>query len=78
MMIKRLRLLPLWLVFAALALVTLPALLFYSLLQKHIIKGISSGAVKVSIGHRFKLSEAQQAHEALESRATTGSTLLIP
>ncbi len=32
--------------FAALALVTLPALLFYSLLQKHIIKGISSGAVK--------------------------------
>jgi N-acetylglucosamine transport system permease protein len=32
--------------FAALVLVTAPALLFYSLLQKHIIKGVASGAVK--------------------------------
>jgi ABC-type glycerol-3-phosphate transport system permease component len=32
--------------FAALVLVTIPALIFYTLLQKHIIKGIASGAVK--------------------------------
>jgi N-acetylglucosamine transport system permease protein len=32
--------------FAALVLVTVPSLIFYCLLQKHIIKGIASGAVK--------------------------------
>jgi len=39
---------------------------------------IGSGAIKVRIGARFPLAEAAQAHRALESRATTGSTLLIP
>jgi NADPH2:quinone reductase len=39
---------------------------------------IRSGAVKVRIGARFPLSEAAEAHRALEARATTGSTLLIP
>ena len=39
---------------------------------------ISSGAVKIDIGQTFPLSETRAAHEALESRATTGSTLLIP
>ncbi len=39
---------------------------------------IETGAVKVEIGQTFPLSEAQAAHEALEGRRTTGSTLLIP
>ena len=37
-----------------------------------------SGKVAVQIGARFPLSEAGDAHRAIESRATTGSTLLIP
>ena len=39
---------------------------------------IGSGAVPVRIGARFPLAEAADAHRALEARATTGSTLLIP
>ena len=39
---------------------------------------IASGAVKIGIGQEFPLAQARQAHEALEARATTGSTLLIP
>lgn len=34
--------------------------------------------VKIEIGQEFPLAEARAAHEALESRATVGSTLLIP
>jgi NADPH2:quinone reductase len=39
---------------------------------------ISSDAIPVRIGARFPLADAADAHRALESRATTGSTLLIP
>jgi NADPH:quinone reductase len=39
---------------------------------------VGSGAVPVRIGARFALAEAAEAHRALEARATTGSTLLIP
>jgi len=39
---------------------------------------IASGALKIQIHQRFKLSEAAKAHEALHSRATTGATILIP
>lgn len=39
---------------------------------------IQSGAVKVAIGARFPLSDAAEAHRALEARRTTGSTVLIP
>jgi NADPH2:quinone reductase len=39
---------------------------------------IASGAVKIAIHQRFKLSEARKAHEALHSRQTTGATVLIP
>jgi NADPH2:quinone reductase len=34
--------------------------------------------VKIEIGAEFPLKEAKAAHEALEARQTTGSTLLIP
>lgn len=39
---------------------------------------LESGAVRVTIGQRFPLEEAAQAHAALEARQTTGSTLLVP
>jgi len=39
---------------------------------------LQSGAIKPDIGQRFALRDAADAHRALESRATTGSTLLIP
>lgn len=39
---------------------------------------VSSGEVKIDIGREFPLSQAKAAHEALESRKTTGSTILIP
>jgi NADPH2:quinone reductase len=39
---------------------------------------IASGQVKIEIGQTFALTDARQAHEALESRATIGASLLIP
>ncbi|WP_428390286.1 quinone oxidoreductase family protein [Lichenicoccus sp.] len=39
---------------------------------------VASGALKVQIGQQFPLSRAADAHRALESRATIGSTVLIP
>jgi NADPH2:quinone reductase len=36
------------------------------------------GKLKVSVGQRFALKDAADAHRALEARQTTGSTLLIP
>jgi NADPH2:quinone reductase len=39
---------------------------------------IANGTIEVNIGARFPLSEAAEAHRALESRATTGSTILLP
>jgi NADPH2:quinone reductase len=39
---------------------------------------VASGQVKVSIGQRFPLAQAADAHRALEARKTTGSTILLP
>jgi NADPH2:quinone reductase len=39
---------------------------------------VSSGAVKIPVHHRVKLSDAAEAHRALEGRQTTGATVLIP
>ena len=39
---------------------------------------IESGAVEVRVGQTYPLKEAQQAHEDLEGRKTTGSTVLLP
>jgi len=36
------------------------------------------GRLKVTVGQRFALKDAADAHRALECRHTTGSTLLIP
>lgn len=37
-----------------------------------------NGKIDIRIGQRFPLAEAGEAHRAIESRATTGSTLLVP
>lgn len=39
---------------------------------------VASGKVKIEIHQRYALKDAQQAHRDLESRKTTGSTILIP
>jgi NADPH2:quinone reductase len=39
---------------------------------------LGSGKVKIEIGQTFPLADARKAHEALESRATIGASLLIP
>lgn len=39
---------------------------------------IARGILHVEIGQTFALAEAQRAHTALETRATRGSTLLLP
>ena len=41
---------------------------------------IASGVINVDVaeGQKFALTDAQKAHETLESRATQGSSLLIP
>ena len=39
---------------------------------------VSSGIVKIHIDQTFPLADAKTAHEALEARKTTGSTILIP
>lgn len=39
---------------------------------------IEGGVVRVQIGARFPLRAAAEAHRAIESRATTGSTVLLP
>jgi len=39
---------------------------------------IATGKVKIEIGQTFPLADARKAHEALESRATVGASLLVP
>jgi NADPH2:quinone reductase len=39
---------------------------------------VQKGAVKIAVNQTFKLSDAAAAHIALESRKTTGSTVLLP
>lgn len=43
-----------------------------------LFKVVQEGAVKIQIGQKFALSQVADAHRALEARATTGSTVLIP
>jgi NADPH2:quinone reductase len=39
---------------------------------------VTSGAVKIPVNQKYPLKEAQKAHRDLESRNTTGSTILVP
>ena len=39
---------------------------------------VASGAVKIPINQTYALKDARKAHEDLEGRGTTGSSILIP
>ncbi len=43
-----------------------------------LMKMVSSGKVKIKIDQRFALADAALAHQDLEARKTTGSTILLP
>ncbi len=45
---------------------------------KSLFKMVKSGKVKIAIDQRYPLGEAAQAHIDLESRKTTGQTVLVP
>ena len=39
---------------------------------------VAAGVVRIEIGQTFPLAETREAHRALEARATSGSTVLLP
>ena len=39
---------------------------------------VASGKVKIPINQKYALKDAAKAHQDLEGRKTTGSTILIP
>jgi len=47
-------------------------------IANHLFDVVASGAVKIPVNQRYALKDAQKAHRDLESRATTGSTILVP
>jgi NADPH:quinone reductase len=65
--------------------VTRPTLMTYTaeradllVAANELFEVVQSGAVRIEINQRFPLRDAAEAHRALESRRTTGSTLLLP
>ena len=44
----------------------------------HITKIVKFGKIKVKIFKEYKLSDAKQAHEDLESRKLTGPAIIVP
>jgi NADPH2:quinone reductase len=65
--------------------VTRPTLFTYTATREQLlacagdlIDVVAGGAVRIAINQRFPMDKAGDAHRALEGRATTGSTLLIP
>ena len=45
---------------------------------KDLIEIVKSGKVKIPVNQRYALADAGKAHRDLESRATTGTTILLP
>ncbi|MFZ6848750.1 quinone oxidoreductase family protein [Undibacterium sp. RuRC25W] len=65
--------------------ITRPSLMSYTAkrsdletMAAHLFSMVESGKVKIDIHQRYPLSEVAQAHQDLEARKTTGSTILIP
>jgi NADPH2:quinone reductase len=65
--------------------ITRPSLMAYTAKRedleasaKSLFGVVSSGEVKIDIRQRYALADVQQAHIDLESRKTTGSTILLP
>lgn len=64
---------------------TRPTLMTYTAAREDLVAAakqlsevVENGTVKIEINQRFPLKDATAAHQALEGRKTTGSTLLIP
>jgi len=64
---------------------TRPTLMTYTAKHEDLLKSaaelfsvVKKGAVKITINQIYPLKEAAQAHRDLESRKTTGSTVLVP
>jgi len=45
---------------------------------RDLVEVVKSGKVKIPVNQRYALADAAQAHRDLESRGTTGTTILIP
>jgi len=65
--------------------VTRPTLATYTAGRENLIRAaeelfavVQSGAVQIRVNQTFPLRDAAAAHEALEARRTTGSTVLLP
>ncbi|MFC1882005.1 quinone oxidoreductase [Thermodesulfobacteriota bacterium] len=65
--------------------ITRPSLMAYTADRKDLVdhaadlfEVVQSGAVKIKVNQTYLLAEAARAHQDLETRKTTGSTILIP
>jgi NADPH:quinone reductase len=47
-------------------------------MAKDLFEKVGSGAVKIPVNQTYKLKDAQKAHKDLESRGTTGASILVP
>ena len=47
-------------------------------IAKHLFEVVGSGKVKIPINQKYPLKDAAKAHQDLEGRDTTGSTILVP
>ena len=45
-------------------------------MAKNLFAKVTSGQIKIIIGQKFSLSDIALAHDSLEQRITTGSTIL--
>ena len=50
----------------------------YERMARDLFRVVQAGDVKISVTSRLPLAEAGRAHQALEARETTGSTILLP
>ena len=74
-----------WLAARGSLFITRPSLMAYTARREDLLdhandlfEVIQSGAVKIEIKQTYPLEEAARAHQDLEARKTTGSTILIP
>jgi NADPH2:quinone reductase len=65
--------------------VTRPSLAHYTATRDDLLESarelfevVERGAVKIEVNQTYPLRDARRAHEDLEARRTTGSTVLVP
>ncbi|KAK9663634.1 hypothetical protein RND81_O263800 [Saponaria officinalis] len=63
---------------------TRPTLMHYTVTRDKLLEAagelfenVANGVLRVRVNHKYPLSQAAEAHTALESRQTTGSVVLI-